>query len=158
MVQADIDDRSHTGRIILTPNASWSWRANLYLLYTLLGVSFSIGVGFLSVGVWVILPYSMLEMGILSACIYFCSRQCQRQEVITISEHEVLVQKGFRRPETSWNYQRIWAKFLVKAPRHPWRPTVVAIRSHGRELEIGSFLANDDKVHLIALLRRVVPA
>ncbi len=44
MVQAFIDDRSHTGRIILKPNYSWSWRYNTYLLYTLAGISLGLGV------------------------------------------------------------------------------------------------------------------
>ena len=157
MVEADINDESHTGRIILTPNASWSWRANLYLLYTLMGISMTIGIGFMLLGAWVILPYSLLEMSVLSACIYYCARQCNRQEVITVSEHEVRIQRGIRTPVESWNYHRLWTKFMVRSPRHPWDPAIVSIRSHGMELEIGSFLSRHDKSNLIEQLRRVVP-
>lgn len=156
MVKADIDDLAHTGRIILKPNASWSWRANLYLLYTLMGISVSIGFGFLLLGAWLILLYALLEMAVLALCITYCVRQCNRQEVITISEHEVLVQRGTFKPGEHWNYQRMWAKFMVRSPRHPWDPAVVAIRSHGKELEIGSFLSRRDKFALIEQLRRVV--
>jgi uncharacterized membrane protein len=158
MIEADIDDRSHTGRIILKPNASWTWRANLWLLYTLMALSFSIGTAFLLVGAWVILPYSAVEMSVLALCIYYCVRQCNRQEVITVSEHEVQIERGIRRPVERWQYHRTWARFLVKAPAHPWRPTVVTIRSHGKELEIGSFLNDPDKTALISQLKRVVPA
>ena len=119
MVEAYIDDHSHTGRIVLKPNASWSWRANLYLLYTLVGISTVIGLAFLLHGAWLVLPYSMLEMSVLFACIYYCVRQCNRQEVITVSEYEVLIQRGIRRPVESWIYHRLWAHFMVKSPRHP---------------------------------------
>lgn len=158
MIEAYIDDRSRTGRIVLKPNASWTWRANLWLLYTLVGLSVGIGIGFLLEGVWIVLPYSALEMSALALCIYYVVRQCNRQEVITVSEHEVFVERGIRRPVERWQYHRLWAKFLVKAPRHPWRSTVVAIRSHGDELEIGSFLSDPDKEELISTLKRVVPA
>lgn len=158
MVQAQIDDRSHTGRIVLKPNASWTWRANLWLLYTLAGLSFSIAIGFLMMGAWIVLAYSTAEMSILTLCIYYCVRQCNRQEVITVSEHEVIIERGISRPEQSWNYHRMWAKFLVKQPRHPWRPVVVAIRSHGKEVEIGGFLNQVDKTRLVDELKRVVPA
>ena len=158
MVEADIDDQRHTGRIILKPNASWSWRANLYVLYTLMGISVSIGVGFLLMGAWLVLPYSMIEMAVLTACIVYCVRQCNRKEVITISEDEVLVQRGIYKPMEHWNYKRMWARFMVRAPRHPWDPAVVSIRSHGKELELGSFLSKRDKSALIEQLRRVVPA
>lgn len=156
MVEATIDDSSHTGRIILKPNASWSWRANLYLLYTLMAISLTIGFGFLLMGAWLILPYSILEMTVLALCIYYCVLKCNRQEVITISEYEVEIQRGIYRPMESWNFHRVWSQFLVKAPRHRWDPAVVSIRSHGKELEIGSFLSRRDKSRLIEQLRRVV--
>lgn len=158
MVLSNIDDSSHTGQIILKPNASWTWRANLYLLYTLMGISLSIGFGFLLAGAWVVLPYSVLEMTILGLCLYYVVRKCNRQEVITVSEEEVLIQRGIRTPNESWNYHRMWAKFLVKSPRHPWDPEIVSIRSHGRELELGEFLSRGDKKQLIDALKRVVPA
>ncbi|MFT6316904.1 MAG: putative membrane protein, partial [Candidatus Azotimanducaceae bacterium] len=37
-------------------------------------------------------------------------------------------------------------------------PDIVSIRSHGKEMEIGSFLNKPDKSQLIAHLRRVVYA
>lgn len=158
MVQAQIDDRSHTGRIILKPNASWTWRANLWLLYTLMGLSFSIAIGFLMMGAWVVLAYSVTEMSVLTLSIYYCVRRCNQQEVITVSEHQVTIERGVKGPEQSWNYHRMWAKFLVKQPRHPWLPVVVAIRSHGKEVEIGEFLNEPDKSVLVSQLKRVVPA
>lgn len=158
MIQADIDERSRTGRIILQPNASWTWRANLLLLYTLMAVSFTIAIAFMLDGAWLILPYSGVEMISVGLAIYFCVRRCNLQEVITVSEHEVLVERGIRGPEEQWQYHRVWAKFLVKKPQHPWRRTVIAIRSHGNELEIGSFLNDFDKDALIGELKRIVPA
>lgn len=158
MVEAHIDDSAHTGRIILKPNRSWSWQANLYLLYTLMAMSLTIGIGLAMMGAWVVLPYSLLEMAVLAGCIYYCVRQCNRQEVITISEHEVTVERGLREPEERRNWHRVWAQFLVKPARHPWDPDVVSIRSHGEEFEIGSFLSRKDKSQLIDQLRRVVAA
>lgn len=158
MIQTFIDERSRTGRIVLRPNASWSWRANLWFLYGLAGLSCVIAFACLLDGAWLILPYLALEMIAVTVCVYQCVRQCYRQEVITVSELEVCVDTGFRRPIKHWQYHRLWAQYLVKKPSHPWRRTVVAIRSHGNELEIGSFLNDPDKSTLIAQLKRVVPA
>lgn len=158
MVEAHIDESAHTGRIILRPNSSWSWKANLYLLYTLTAVSVSFGLFFLFMGAWVILPYSLLELSVLGFCLWYVVRQCNVQEVITISEHEVSVQRGIREPEESRNYHRVWAQFLIKPAKHPWDPAVVSIRSHGEEHEIGSFLSKKDKAALISELRKIVSA
>ena len=62
MVLAEINEQSLTGQIVLTPNFSWSWKANLYLLYTLMGISLVVGLGFMIHGAWLVLPFSILEM------------------------------------------------------------------------------------------------
>lgn len=158
MVVFDIDDDSRTGVIILRPNHSWSWRANLIFLSILMGVSFSIAVGFLLAGAWVILPFSLLEMTFLALCIHYCVKQCARQEVITVSDYEVVIERGIKSASEQLSFQRVWAKFFVESPRHPWDPVALFIRSHGEEFEIGSFLNNSDKQNLVGLLKRVVPA
>jgi uncharacterized membrane protein len=157
MVSANIDDTSQTGQIILRPNYSWSWRYNLYLLYTLTGISLSISVSFAILGAWVVLPYCVLEIAVLGACMRYCVLQCSKQEVITVSEEDVRIEKGTHRPSESWDYQRHWAKFLVQKPRHSWDPAIVSIRSHGKETELGGFLNKPDKTELIRQLKRVVP-
>ena len=158
MIVFDIDDESRTGVIILRPNHSWSWRANLIFLSILMGVSLSIAVGFFLLGAWVILPFSLLEMTFLAICIHYCVKQCARQEVITISDYEVLIERGVKSPSQQLTFQRVWAKFFVESPRHPWDPVSLFIRSHGKESEIGSFLNRRDKLYLVGLLKRVVPA
>tara|TARA_R110002110_G_scaffold146179_2_gene335975 strand:+ start:380 stop:862 length:483 start_codon:yes stop_codon:yes gene_type:complete len=157
MIQVNIDDQTHTGQIILSPNASWSWQANLYLLYTLMAISLTVGIGFALKGAWMILPYSILEIAVLAMCLYVCVQKCNRQEVITVREHEVTIERGIKRPSETWNYHRLWAKFLVKPAKHPWDGQIVSISSHGKELELGSFLNRTDKLELIANLKRVVP-
>lgn len=157
MVEATIDDNSRTGQIVLRPNLSWTWQYNLYLLYTLTTLSLMIGIGFMVVGAWVILPYSVLELSVLFACMYYCIKKCERQEVITVTDYLVKIERGTRTPSESWQYQRLWSNFMVQKPRHPWDPALVAIRSHGKELELGNFLSRGDKQELIRQLKRVVP-
>jgi uncharacterized membrane protein len=72
MVIVNIDDISQTGQIILRPNYSWSWRFNLYILYTLISISLTLGIAFLVMGAWMVLPYSILELLLLLACMHYC--------------------------------------------------------------------------------------
>ena len=156
MVVANIDQDSLTGRFVLTPNFSWSWHANLKFLYILMAVSLTIGLGFLLAGAWMILPYSILEISVLWICIYYCVYQCHRQEVITILEHQVIIERGVMKRQEAHNFNRSWSQFLVKRPRYRGDPDILSIRSHGQELEIGSFLSQPDKARLIKQLHRVV--
>ena len=156
MVESFINDDC-TGTIVLRPNQSWTWRYNLYLLYTLLAVSLLMGGFFVYVGAWVILPYSLLELSVLTACMYYCLKRAQRQEVIRVTEEHVTVEQGRKKPEKSHQFIRFWAQFVVKPADHPWSACHVSIKSHSEELELGRFLNREEKSRLVSELKRVVP-
>lgn len=157
MVLTDIDDKTGTGIIVLRPNHSWSWRANLWFLAILLGVSLLIATAFLLVGAWVVLPFTLLEMTGLAICIHYCFRQCSLQEVITVSDNEVKIERGIRAPSEQETFQRMWSKFFVRSPKHPWDPMTLSVSSRGMETEIGAFLNRRDKSDLLEQLRRLLP-
>lgn len=156
MVEAYINESDGNGRIILRPNASWTWHANVCLLGALAIISLSIGIGFLVMGAWVILPFSVLELVIVSACFYYCVRQCRMQQVINFSGDQVVIEYGIKAPTRVMSFSRTWAKFLVEAPAHPWWRRRVIIRSHEREQELGGFLSEKDREHLVGYLRKTV--
>lgn len=158
MVVSDIDEKNRTGVIVLRPNHSWSWQANVLFLSVLMGVSMAIAFGFLLAGAWVILPFSIIEMTVVALCIHYCVKQCSRQEVITVSDYEVKIERGIKSATESEIYQRMWAQFLVQQPKHPWDGITVGIRSHGNYSEIGAFLNRRDKHNLLAQIKKVVPA
>ena len=156
MVEAHIDETVGNGRIVLRPNASWMWRANLYLLGVLTALSLSIGIGFLIMGAWVILPFSVVELVIVTSCFYYCVRQCRLQQIISFSGDQVVVEHGLSAPTDVTEFSRTWAKFLVMPPEHPsWRRRVI-IRSHGSEKELGGFLNESDREQLVSYLRKTV--
>ncbi|MFT7685747.1 MAG: putative membrane protein [Candidatus Azotimanducaceae bacterium] len=156
MIRSEINPETQTGQIVLRPNFSMTWRGNLYFLCGLSCLSLVIGLGFLVNGAWLVLPYSILEMLILAICLYSCVRKCYQQEIITLFTDEVIVEKGRFSAQERWAYPRFWSKFLVKTSKHPWQPKQVTLRSHGNEIELGSFLNEKDKTLLIEELKNVV--
>ena len=72
--------------------------------HTLLTVSLIMGVFFIYVGAWVILPFSLLELSVLLACMYYCLRRAQRQEVIRVTAEHVTIERGRREPEATKQY------------------------------------------------------
>lgn len=156
MVVFDYDADARTGRIVLRPNRSWTWRANLLFLGVLAAVSLSIGTTFLLNGYWMILPFSLLELGALAFCLWYCVRMTHRQEVLTFSDDELTIEAGIDAPQTRRVFKRLFARFFVRRPRHPWYRTRIAVRSHGEEVTIGDFLNHDDKKDLVRALRRMV--
>ena len=156
MVDAYYDQEAGLGRIVLQPNRPWTWRANSYFVATLLGISLIIAMSFAMRGLWLVIPFSILEMTALLGCLYYCVRRATVQEVLTFSADELIVETGHRRPEHVYRYQRFFTRFEVERPAHPWYEPRIEIRHREQRLEIGRFLRADEKRDLVGHLRNMI--
>ena len=156
MVQTEINQATGNGSIVLTPNNSASWRFNMTVLASLGFILSLISVFFLIQGLWLILPFSGLEILALFSGLYLCVRANASIEVITFRDHVVTVERGHKTIEKSWEYPRSWSKIFVRKPAFRGHPKKIFIRSHGKELELGAFLNNNDKDLLIKKLKHLV--
>jgi uncharacterized membrane protein len=156
LIASEFDPSASVGRIVLRPNQSWTWQANACLVGTLLAVSGSIGVVFAYQGMWLILPFTALELIVLLGALYYCVRRTHLQEVLTFSPDYLEVERGVRTPETRKRLQRYFTRFFVSAPRHPWYCKRVSVCCRGTEFEIGSFLSDEEKDDLVAELRSMI--
>ena len=156
MITSDFDKDAVSGKIVLRPNRSWTWRANTYFVGTLMVISLSIAVAFTLQGMWVILPFTVLEMSVLLACLYYCVRRTHIQEVLTFSPESLVLERGINRPQLRLEFQRYFTRFFVRGTRHPWYRKQIALRCRDREMEIGSFLSSDEKDDLIRQLRDMI--
>jgi uncharacterized membrane protein len=123
-----------------------------------MGVSMRFAFGFLFVGAWVILLFSILEMTVVALSVHYCVKQFKRPEVIRISDYEVNIEQKTQGPSQVQTFMKMRATWCVQKPQHPWGPVSPVIRCHGQELEISSFLKRRDKTDLVSHLRRVTPA
>ena len=114
------------------------------------------GMAFAMVGLWLILPFAGLEFMALWYCFYLSFRQTEHCQVITIDGDSVKVESGRRRPEITEQFQRSWAQVRLAKSTHRWYPSRLTIRSHGREVEVGKFLSEEERIELAAELRREI--
>ena len=158
MVETSYNEDTGSSRIVLRPNNSASWKFNLQVVASLAVIAFLISGYFALQGLWLVFPFAGLEIGFLTYCLYLRLRANINTEVITFDESSVIVERGCYHAEKSWKYHRMWAKIFVKKPTTRGRAKQVFIRSHGKELELGSFLNKSDKEVLIKNLKAVVYA
>ncbi len=156
MVYSEFNPDSGNGYIVLKPNNSATWRFNIMVVVSLAFIALLISTFFLLQGLWLIAPFSGLEVLALLGCLYLCARSNIQTEVIKFSPDKVIIEQGRTFAEKSWEYHRPWAKIFVRKPRHRGHPDQVVIRSHGKELELGSFLNKDDKQALVTKLRKII--
>lgn len=158
MVQTNFNEKTGAATIVLRPNNSSSWQFNMGVVASLAALAFGMSLYFAFQGLWLIFPFAGLEIGVLMYCLYIRLKANIRTEVITFDEDNVIIEHGYYVAEKSWHYQRMWAKIFVKKPCFRGYPKRVYIRSHGKELELGSFLNKKDKELLIKDLKTVVYA
>lgn len=156
MITSEFDPVEERGRIVLQPNRSWSWRANVMLVGTLMAVSGSVATVCAYQGMWLIVPFTFVEMAALLTCLYYVVRRTHLQEVLTFSPERVVFECGIRHPRHRCGFDRYFARFLVHEPAHPWYRRRVALRCRGRELEIGRFLTSADRERLVGALQDMI--
>ena len=94
-------------------------------------------------GAWLILPFAGLEMLVLYLAFRYVDRHAADYERITIDGDRVEVEsfEGGRRRRHEFN--RRWAQVVVGGDGER-----VALRSHGRELEIGRFVGAERRLEI----------
>ena len=135
-------------RFVLSPNCSITW-GELVLFYIATCVlALAIGLFFAFQGLWLVLPFSGLEMAALGACLYLTSRKVYRQEVITLEREHTLVEKGVQQVDQSWEFETPWVRLIDEQSGPRNRHRKLAIGSHGEYVEVGDFLDNSEKDEL----------
>jgi len=158
MVETSINENTGLTTIVLKPNNSASWQFNMLIFGCLTLILFSISIYFATLGLWLIFPFAGLEVIVLFVCMYLRVRANNSKEIITFDETTVVVERGYYHAEKSWKYHRMLTKVFVKQPVIRGYPKQIYIRSHGKELELGSFLNKQDKDILINNLKDIMYA
>jgi uncharacterized membrane protein len=119
-------------------NCSISPRALACLLALTAGLAFAIGSAFALYGAWPILPFAGLEIAALTAAFYLNGRHAADYERIALEEGELVVEVRNGERVAHHRFNPHWVRLEVDGtPRGEVR---LALRSQGRELEIGRHL------------------
>ncbi|MEJ2360222.1 MAG: DUF2244 domain-containing protein [Gammaproteobacteria bacterium] len=156
MVEAQINPHEQGGHIVLSPNRSVRWSDNVLFLYIVCGLAVLIGISFSMLGMWLVLPFTGLEVIALIAVVYYVAHKCRRIEVIRVEDGCVQVEQGVTQPQTSWRSDLFWTRLIVMPRERPWHPLHIYLRGRHDQIEIGTFLNEDDKQILIKQIRQFV--
>jgi uncharacterized membrane protein len=143
-------------RIVLRGNASLSARAALCIFLGLALSAALIGFLFAINGAWPVIPFLGLELVVVGAV--FC-RMCWRArdcEVLAFDDDYLHISQHRGKFERRHEFQRYWARVALEPVRDGWCPPRLLIRSHGREVEIGTSLNADQRTELAQRLRQVL--
>jgi uncharacterized membrane protein len=130
-------------------NCSVSPQALVWLLVFTACLSFAIGIGFALFGAWPVLPFVGLEVAALGLAFLENGRHATDYERIALRKDALVVEirDADRVEAVQLNPQ--WVKLVASRRRQDVR---LALRSHGREIEIGRHLDAPGREALAAAL------
>lgn len=115
-------------------------------LFTLLG----------TVLLWGMLPFLMLAVGGVYAALRHNNKTRQIVEVFTLDDDTArLTHTTYKGQVKEWECNRYWTKVTKYETDGPV-PNYVTLRGEGREVEIGAFLSEEERIALFDDLERMI--
>jgi len=124
----------------------------MFVLGFIFSVSLGIAIGFFLVfGAWLVLPFAGLEMAVLYLAFRYIDRHAGDYDCVVITGGSVNIEVMEGGAVRRYELNRYWAQLVADGAEER-----IALRSHGREVEIGRHLcagrrksvARDLKRHL----------
>jgi uncharacterized membrane protein len=140
-------------RVLAFARHSLSPRGRRLLLIAFFLVSLVIALAFALLGAWPIIPFTGLEWLVVVLALRAHARAGRDFESLRVDDHRLVVdlRRGERRIHREFN--TCWTQIGLHCGRggHHCRLT---LRAHGRELEFGRLLSDEERSNVASLLTR----
>jgi uncharacterized membrane protein len=114
-------------------------------------LSLSVALAFLLQGFWLVLAFSLLELGCVGLALLLYARHALDRERISLSNDCLLVECVQAEVSSQSRLDPLWTRVLADAAAAPGRPrrTLITLESRGVRVEIGRFV-NDAQRRQVA--------
>ena len=96
-------------------------------------------------GFWPVLPFAGAEMALVGWALHASMARRHHRQTITIGDEECTSARTTASRDDEVVFPRHWARVKLRRPFSRLHPSRLTIGSHGRELEIGSFLTEAER-------------
>lgn len=114
-------------------------------------VCFGIAVAFACLGAWPILPYAGIEVLVLFLAFRWIERHARDYERLTINGDVLQIEVAEVGRMQKFQFNRSWAQVVCEHDG-----SRLALRSHGREIEFGYHLTNDQRCKVAVVLKTLL--
>ena len=155
IVSLDNTEDGKSGFIVM-PNRAMPWRHQVIAFSIIAAFSLGVAIGFFMQGLTLVLPFAGLELTALGAALYVSAWRGGKREVISITSDKVKVETGRDAPEQEFIFERSWVQVVLEKSWSSWYPSRLLLRSHGKQIEVGGFLNEEERQGLAIALRQAI--
>ena len=142
--------------IRLRPNCSLSTRGAWLFFASCCLASFGVAALMALHGWWPVLPFAGLEMALLAWALRLTMQRSNVLELIHIDDSNVRVERLDRQSHVQAVFPRHWSRVRLLRAANPHHPSRLLIASHGRSLDVGCFLTEDERLGLARRLGELI--
>ncbi len=136
----------------LRPHRSLSPRGFLFLMTGVCAISFTGGLAFWLAGAWPVIGFLGADVLLIYLAFRINYRSGRLVETLHLTKETLTVRRIWPGGQArTWEFQPAWLQVdLANPPRHD---SPLVLRSHGRQLSIGSFLTKEERAEVAEALR-----
>lgn len=138
---------------VIQPNPPIPWRTLLRIFGAMAAFVMLVALVCALAGLPLVLPFAGLEVLVLGAGLYLSAVRGTTREVVSIGDGEISYQAGRHGPVCSDSFRRPWVHVVLERSGDGWYPSRLLLRSHGRQVEVGRFLDEQERLDLAQRLR-----
>ena len=128
----------------LRPNPPLSPHILKFIVGLVALVNVAFALTFLLKGAWLVLPFMGLDVALLAWAFRSVSIAARRHERVTLRPETLTVERHpARGAPTEILLNPYWVRVHLEEPEEHW--SKLTLRSHGRTVQVGSFLAPQDR-------------
>lgn len=142
--------------LVIAPNGSLSvGQAQWFFIY-MCGLMVIIASILTWHGLWMVWPFSGLEMAVLGAGLYLSVRRSRYREIVSVYRDTIAVDAGQGRIERHWEFPRLLAQVQLRHDQARNEPSHLLVTLSGRGCELGCCLTDEEREAVAKRLRHLV--
>ena len=141
-------NESSGGAWLLRPTRSMTWPEAKRFIALVALMCAAIGGTFAYFGLWLVMPFSGIEVLAVATAFYLVLRDGERRELVRIDGDKLVIETGARKLEQRYEFNCLWVRVHLSRSRYRHHPTRLFIGTHGRAVELGRFLTDTERDRL----------
>jgi|TARA_R110002072_G_scaffold9326_24_gene45570 uncharacterized membrane protein len=141
--------------VTLYPHRSLSPRGFVILMTALAVAVALLGVGFFLIGAWPVIGFMGLEFVLVYVAFRLSYRQARQFEVLKLTPERLILRRvNHYGRERRWSFQPYWLR--VSFGQDPTANDPLFLISHGKRVQVGSFLSGLERITLGQTLQQAL--
>ena len=139
-------------KIVARPNCSLTPSGRLIVVAALAVFSLSVAFGFALAGAWMVFPFAGLELLALAGAFYYTNCHAKDYESIAVEGDLLVIEQQHYKKSNRVVFNRYWVQVLLQ--KNAGDEPRLWLRSHGKQIEVGRYLSEEQRMALAQQLKR----